>query len=260
MKAMLLIGGLAVLASAPSATLTAAEVHLPAGTNVVNVHDFGATGDGKTDDTAALRAAVKAAIERGRYRGMPFVWLPKGTYVVSGPLESRVGDSGWASGWRAGMLLYGESRHGTVIRLADGAEGYGDPQKPKAVIATGSESDGDDKNPDGGGNRAFRHSVINLTVDIGVNPGAVGIDYITNNRGTVEDVTIRAPANSGWCGLRMERNWPGPALIQDVMIQGFQFGIRTDQYQYGMTFQGLTLRGQREVGCAIPAMSCRCRG
>lgn len=228
--------------------LPAAEIHLPPGTNVVDVRDYGAKGDGVTDDTVALRAAMKAAIERGRYRGMPFVWLPRGTYLVSGPLESRVADSGWSSGWRAGMLLCGESRSGTVIRLQDGAAGYGDANAPKALVATGSESDGHDKNPSGGGNRAFRHALINLTLDVGANPGAVGLDYITNNRGTVEDVTIRAPAGAGWCGLRMERNWPGPALIEGVAIEGFQFGIRTDQYQYGMVFHDLTLSGQRELG------------
>ena len=228
--------------------LIAAEIHLPPGTNVVDVREHGAKGDGVTDDTAALRESVKIAIERGRYSGMPFVWLPKGTYLVSGPVESRVADTGWASGWRAGMLLCGESRGGTIIKLIDGADGFGDPQKPKALIATGSESDGTDNNPSGGGNRAFRHAVINLTIDVGANPGAVGLDYITNNRGTVEDVTIRAPSGSGWCGLRMERNWPGPALIEGVAIEGFQFGIRTDQYQYGMTFHDLTLSGQRELG------------
>ena len=41
-----------------------------------------------------------------------------------GPRQiGRVGGVGtWSAGWRSMMLMMGESRKGTVIRLADGAE------------------------------------------------------------------------------------------------------------------------------------------
>ena len=184
---------------------------LPSDAGVVNVkHEpFGAAGDGRTDDTAAIRAAIKFAIEKNnRYSTPPFVFFPNGTYLVTGPLESKVDDHGWSGGWRAGMLLLGETRDGSVIKLADRARGYTDADDPRAVIATGSESDkrtqpGDDP-LHGGGNRAFRHSVVNLTVDVGTgNAGAVGIDYVANNRGTIEAVTIRSsdPDRKGHAGV-----------------------------------------------------------
>jgi len=231
--------------------LGAADFVPPPDANIVNVRQYGAAGDGTTDDTAALRSAIRAAIEQSpsRYGAIKMVWLPRGTYRVSDSLQSRVSDSGWASGWRAGMILIGESQSATVIRLADGADGFGDVRRPRAVLATGSESDGADANPLGGGNRAFRHGIINLTVDVGAgNPGAVGIEFLASNRGTVEDVTIRARQGSGRTGLSLEKPWPGPALVKRVSIEGFDRGIAAAQHQYGMTFEHLRLIGQRQVG------------
>jgi hypothetical protein len=226
----------------------------PKDAGVVNVKDFGAKGDGVTDDTAAIAAAINANIDKSRYRANPFIWFPKGTYLVSGPFESRNQlpgyDTGkvWSAGWRSMLILIGESRSGSVIKLADGAPGYGDPAKPKWIIGTGSESDKKD-NYAGGGNRAFRHGILNLTVDAGSgNPGAIGIDFIANNRGSIDGVTIRAGANSGHTGIAMTRPWPGPAMVMDVRIEGFAQGMALSHFQYGMTFENVQMSGQREVG------------
>lgn len=233
----------------------AGDYVLPADAGVVNVKaEFGAKGDGVTDDTDAIRKAIAKGIERtSRYASPAFVYFPKGTYLVSGPLESRVKDFGWGGGWLAGMLLLGESRDASVIKLADQAPGYGDPAKPKWLIGTGSESDKHTKQGEptlsGGGNRAFRHAVINLTVDTGKgNPGAIGIDYVCNNRGTIEDVLIRSGDGAGYCGLGLERHWPGPALVKNVEIQGFDYGMRVMHYQYSMTFEHIRLVGQKKAG------------
>ncbi|RMD80885.1 MAG: hypothetical protein D6820_06085, partial [Lentisphaerae bacterium] len=220
----------------------------PAQSGVVNVKDYGAVGDGVHDDTAAIREAIRKNIDRSRYRHNPMIWFPKGVYKVTGPIESRVGNSGWSAGWRSMLYLVGESRGETIIKLADRTPGYDNPNKPKWVIATGSESD-NRKNYHGGGNRAFRHGIMNLTVDVGEgNPGAIGIDFIANNRGSIDNVTIRAGARSGAVGINLTRNWPGPALITNVLIDGFDVGIAAAHYQYGMTFEHIVLRNQRKVG------------
>lgn len=229
---------------------------LPTDANVVNVRDHGAKGDGVTDDTEAIRAAIRAGIERGRYATPGMVYFPDGTYLVTGPLESRVEPHGWSGGWRAGMILRGQSRTGTVIKLQDRHPDYADPANPRYVIATGSESDKrtseSDKPLDGGGNRAFRHGVYHLTVDVGRgNPGATAIDFIVSNRGSVEHVTITTsdPDRAGFCGLRMDRHWPGPGLIRHVAVHGFDHAIRMDShYQYSMTFEHIAIKGQRQAG------------
>ncbi len=228
---------------------------LPEDSGVVDVkRDFAAVGDGVADDTNAIRKAIAFAFDKtGRYASPAFVYFPEGTYLVSGPLESKVDPHGWSGGWRAGMLLVGESQGKSIIKLADNAEGYGDPENPRWVVASGSESDKrtkpGDKPLDGGGNRAFRHSVINLTIDTGKgNPGAIALDYVANNRGTVREVTLRSGDGAGYCGLRLERHWPGPALVKNVTIEGFDFGMRVHHYQYSMTFEHLTLRNQNKLG------------
>lgn len=105
---------------------TAAEddrFRLPDDAGVVDVkRDFGARGDGVADDTEAIRKAIAFAFDKtGRYASPAFVYFPAGTYLVSGPLESKVEPHGWSGGWRAGMLLVGESRTRSIIRLADNA-------------------------------------------------------------------------------------------------------------------------------------------
>ena len=227
----------------------------PAGVGIANVKDYGAKGDGKTDDTAAILKAISENIDKSRYRANPFIWFPDGTYIVSDSIEGRVlgkpgeRDAGktWSAGWRSMLILIGETREGVVIKLKDSAPGFTDPTKPKWVIATGSESD-NRKNQSGGGNRAFRHNILNLTVDVGSgNPGAIGIDFIANNRGSIDGVTIRAGKDSGFTAIDMTRSWPGPAIVMDVEIEGFAHAMRLGHYQYGITFENMKIRGQRET-------------
>jgi len=228
----------------------------PANSGVANVRDYGAKGDGVTDDTAAISQAISANIDKSRYRANPFIYFPKGTYLVSGPIESRIQSpkvaegKEFSAGWRPMMVLVGESREGSIIKLKDRAPGYGDPAAKKWVIATGSEGDKRD-NFKGGGNRAFRHGILNLTVDVGAgNPGAVAIDFVANNRGTIDGVTLRAAPDSGHTAIDLTRWWPGPAMVLDVKIEGFAKGITLDNYQYGMTFENIQMSGQREIGIA----------
>ena len=225
----------------------------PEGSGVINVKDYGATGDGVTDDTAAIRQAIAANIDRNRYRSNPMFYFPEGTYLLSGPIESRNGTGGFSNGWRAMAVLIGESRTGTVLRLKDNAPGYQDPKKPKWLIAFGSEGRSKSKQVGafGNGNQAFRHGLINLTVDVGAsNPGAIGVDFLVSNRGTIDNVTIKAASNSGYTGIAMTRNWPGPGMIMDTEIDGFARGITMSHAQYGMTFENIRLRNQRKVGVA----------
>ena len=84
--------------------LGAVEYRWPDDAGIIDVkRDFGAKGDGRSDDTAAIQAAFVAALEKTRQRQM--VYIPDGTYLVSASLRARItdaapGEGGWSDGWR----------------------------------------------------------------------------------------------------------------------------------------------------------------
>ncbi len=200
---------------------------------------YSAVPDDAQDDTAALQQAITDHLGTGRT-----LFLPRGTYLISRPLEWRD-----ASGrWRPRLTLRGESREGTILRLADSTSAFADAARPAAVINTGSlEQEGDA--PDGGGNKAFGNYILDLTVDTGAgNPGAVGIEWATSNFGAIEGVTIRSGDGAGAAGIAMKRRIPGPGLIRRVAIDGFEVGIDVDDLQYGVTLDEVTLTDQRVAG------------
>lgn len=254
---------------AACAGLPAVEYVFPADAGVIDVkRDCGATGDGRTDDTAALRKAIQTALMGDQFRNPRMIYLPKGTYLVSGPLHARVtdgpeDDSQWCNGWRCGLFIAGQSREQTVIRLKDASPGFTDAAQPQPLIVTGStgHGHGHDRRKGGFGNEAFRNTLMNFTVDTGKgNPGASGVDFLASNRGTMEDVTVRSGDGAGWCGLDLGRPWPGPGLIRNVAVEGFAIGLRQKSMDCSMTYEDLTFTGQSR--CAIfaedqPVMSLR---
>jgi hypothetical protein len=227
---------------------------LPADGGIIDVRNFGAVGNGRTDDTAALLRAIAAS---GDDTGTAFwqdriVYLPKGTYLVSGTLLKRYANGQFGSG----LILVGESRSNTTLKLEDNARGFDDARHKRAVVFTASKllkgsptAGGKDYTGLGEGNDAYMNSVEDLTIDVGKgNPGAVAIDYLANNLGAIRNVTLRAPSSSGAIGLSMTRKWPGPALIQNVDIDGFGVGIEVAQTEYGLTFDRIRLTNQRIIG------------
>ena len=67
----------------------------------VSVKDFGATGDGVTDDRAAFQAAVTAVIAAGRGT----VYVPEGTYLINGTTSSDSTLNGVLFPWDANYDL-----------------------------------------------------------------------------------------------------------------------------------------------------------
>jgi hypothetical protein len=232
------------------------DQQFPADSGILNVRDFGAKGDGRSDDTAALIAAIAAAgTDTGAYFWRArIVYLPSGTYLVSGSLIKR-----YASGkFGSGMILVGESEAATIIKLTDNAAGFGDVSAPRGVIMTTAKlldgtpsSGGKDYTNKGEGNDAYENFVENLTVDVGAgNPGAIGIDYLANNIGAIRDVRVIAPTGHGAIGIAMQRKWPGPALLRRVEVQGFDTGIAVANTEYGVTMDHVRLLDQFKTGLA----------
>lgn len=76
----------------------------------ISVKDYGATGDGVTDDTAAIQAAITAAYKfTGTYPGLSKgkIYFPPGVYLITATIDaSSIG------------AMYGESKHECVIKYS----------------------------------------------------------------------------------------------------------------------------------------------
>ncbi len=212
---------------------------------VVNVQtSYGATGDGRTDDTAAIQAAISDSLSFANANDK-ILYFPAGTYLISRSLEWRLADGSWST-W---LTLMGQNRDRTVLRLMDSVQGFDDPANPRAVVVTGSQNA---SGPDGSGNQAHHNFIFDLTIDVGAgNPGADGIDFMANNRGAIRNVVLRADEDSGHTGISMERRWPGPALLEDVRVDGFERAISLARSEYSITAEDIRLSGQRVVGVDI---------
>lgn len=126
----------------------------------------------------------------------------------TGVPESYFAEANWA------IRLIGEDREGTVIRLDDGARGFGTgARKPLLSFCLLMK----------GSNVNLGNFLENITLDAGKgNPGAVGVRWNSSNYGGLRNVTIRA--GDGDLGLDMGyRNACG--YIRDVTIDGFRTGL-----------------------------------
>ncbi|HET9411452.1 MAG TPA: glycosyl hydrolase family 28-related protein [Candidatus Saccharimonadales bacterium] len=81
------------LDSGVQASLAAADASVAKGSLVVSVKDHGALGDGTTDDTTSIQAAINAAGSQS------VVYFPAGTYIISAPLSLASGGAYIGSGW-----------------------------------------------------------------------------------------------------------------------------------------------------------------
>lgn len=220
--AMVLLIARAAVAAGPQ------QVWFPDDCGYVNVRSVGAAGDGRTDDTAALKKAVE---ENNA------VYLPPGTYLVSDTVVPQNFKRRFIQGAGPGR---------TIIRLKDNCPGFADAAHPKAVLANWTERIGQGKN-----GQAFRNSFRDLAVEVGAgNPGAIGILYFTNNQGTIDNVVVRSsdPQRVGRAGIALAQCWPGPALLRNVRIEGFDDGIWSIINQYSFTLEHIRLENQRRAG------------
>jgi hypothetical protein len=195
--------------------------------------EYGAKGDGVADDTEALQKAFNSNNDdHGR-----LIYLPAGTYLVSKKLVCMRDGQPWY-----GLQLIGEHREKTIIRLKDRCPGFNDPAKPETVVQFSSKGSV-------WGNMAHWNSCWNLTIDTGSgNPGAIATNYYASNHGSMRDCTIRSGDGAGVCGINMDGPWPGPCLVANTHVIGFDTGIAVGTREYGVTFRAITLERQRKVG------------
>ncbi len=218
--------------SITGAKLTAGPIQFPADF-MTSVKTYGAVGDGKTDDTKAIQAALSDGRTNptSDYNGLPkALYFPPGTYLVSDTLT-----------WNGCCVtLQGDGTATSVIRLAPNTAGYGNSAAPKSVVQTAATNT----------NESFHQNIWDLGISVGAgNPGAIALTYVSNNVGSVHDVSIVSEDGQGVTGLDLTHRYPGPMMVKNVSIHGFQKGIDTCScFEYSATFEGLTLSGQSLVG------------
>lgn len=189
---------------------------------------YGAAGDGKTDDTAAIQKALDEHAGKGKV-----LYLRPGTYLISRTLAYRKGEGIWGF-----TNLWGAGPARTTIRLKDGV--FGDSQSPKPMLTLQAHGSAD----------WFHNSVQNLTLHSGENnPGAVGVEFYSNNTGVMRDVAIVSGDGKGRFGLDLAHgDMNGPLLVSRVSVKGFDVGIRAGWVVNSQTLEHITLRGQKEAG------------
>ncbi|MBD3418779.1 MAG: hypothetical protein GF398_01550 [Chitinivibrionales bacterium] len=212
-----LIFTLLVSAAVTSAKTKFEQIHgfephfvLPPDAGMANIKtDFGAKGDGRSDDTKAFQEALHNNAPRA-------IYIPAGTYLIKDQLRYGV-----SSNKKKRTLLIGESRSSTVLRLADTTLGFANADTPRVFIHTRPKKQQAEQN--------MHHYIYHLTIEIGKgNPGAIALNFHTNNSGAIKDITIRSshPNKSpGFRGLAFDDFWFGPGSAFFVEIDGFKEGV-----------------------------------
>ncbi len=101
----------------------------PGGSGFRSVAAFGAKGDGVTDDTAAIQAAIDANRGSINAKAAASVYVPPGTYLISDTLIL------WANTELRGSSLPGAP---STLRLAPNAPGFNSTSALKPLLATTS--------------------------------------------------------------------------------------------------------------------------
>ena len=134
---------------------------------MVDAHDYGAAGDGKADDTEALRHALQS--------GDGILDLRKGTYRITRPLIVDLKRTGYASirgaGGAARILMTGA---GPAIRLVGSHQGTSSPGTVKSPIW-----------------ERERFPTIDGIEIVGKHPQAVGIELRKTMQATISRVLVR---------------------------------------------------------------------
>ena len=223
--------------------------HPPSSAAFRSVTDFGAAGDGVTDDTQAIQAAMNHNVGAVHAKAPSVVYFPPGTYLVSGTLVM------WGF-----QELRGCSTARPTIRLAASSPGFGNASALRPVIATNSGYDynltqampewWDNPLPS---NFMFYMHLHSINVDVSApgNAGAVGIYWCPAQQTSLRNVQVTVGGAFSGVDICQLDNYTQPGgggsggggSVEDLVVTGGEYSIRGMSSQFA--FRGLRLTGAR---------------
>ncbi len=216
------------------------EISLPKDANLINVRDYGAKGNGISDDTETIRQAVKANLNSDRT-----ILFPAGTYLVSDTIAW--GDKNGQSS----LTWQGEGFGRTIIKLKDSSKAFSNSQQPHSLIEINDKEALSDREACTECNRTKavgKNYLFDLSLNIGKNnPGAIGIDFNNSENGAIENVAIVSEDKKGAVGLYLGNNFAA-GLVKNLTIKGFDVGISGGRTINSITLENLLLEKQNRVG------------
>ncbi|KAL1962166.1 hypothetical protein VTN77DRAFT_512 [Rasamsonia byssochlamydoides] len=193
-----------------------------------NVKDYGAAGDGVTDDTAAINAAISGGGRNGPSSGETttttpaIVYFPAGTYLIS----SSIIDYYFTQ-------LIGNPNSPAVIKATSGFSGLG------LIDGDQYQSNG---NQGWGSTNVFYRQIRNLVLDLTAIPAssaATGIHWPTAQATSIQNVAIYMSQDSGTQhqGIFIENGSGG--FLSDITTIGGLYGFNLGNQQF--TTRNLTI-------------------
>ena len=143
------------------------------------------------------------------------------------------------------LTLQGQNRDHTIIKLDDGAPGFGDPRRPES---RGRHRVAESLRP-----RRLRQpglQQLRVRPDGGRRqrqPGRCRPRLHGGQQGAIRNVALVAGPGSGSRRGSPTRN-SGPALVDNVRISGFDVAVRLGYAENGATLRSVRLDGQRTAG------------
>jgi len=183
---------------------------------------------------------------------IPALYFPNGTYLVSDTISYTLDNlqnhcPGQAiRGYELNrqLMMIGQSRDGTVIKLKDHCPGFEfGNERPVISYMRGERS-----------NVAWSNFFENITIDVGVgNPGAVGLVFFGNNSGAVRNVTIRSsdPEGRGAYGFGAIHEIISGCCVRGLRVEGFDTGIQVLPTRNFVAMAHIELINQRKYGIRV---------
>ncbi len=180
---------------------------------VLNVKEapFNAKGDGISDDTQAIQAAIYASLEDG---GTKVVYIPNGNYLISSSLQLSMSDGSPA---RYGPWIKGENKFSVKILLQNASSAFSSNDTTALF--------GMMEVPCEGNSQLHEHkSIENISFELNDNPNACAIK-MCGQTSMIKHVRINGKGNELGIALGNEQI-PSNALVLKSEISNCKTGIQ----------------------------------